>query len=400
MYLKLAPQFIPSLLIWAELCRAFRPMKFRTAFLERALTLFLCSLAVCPTLGAQLAATPRPSATNGLSDEEWQALAAANLVMGNSDLGRPVDRKSKKNGRELSAAQAKQVADLARVFYTKNPKHPQVTEARKIEVFALVSAVQLGDKSVETGLDRLVADLRTDGSLPGELRAQCAAAHDFTVAARGAKDQSGRLVNVEKVARDLIKEFPREAPGYEALMALCRARESVKAEPLARELLVSEAPEHVKFEAGLLIQRLGLVGHSLSEIVGQDGAELLAGLPAGEPVVVYSWATWGPGSIDLGQMIQARRFVAIGICMDAQVEKATQAAHRAGLGGKLTYDKNGLDGVLASRLAFSAPGQIYLIDAKGVIADVRGGEGLEAKLKAFGFKTPAIVPTATPKGKG
>jgi hypothetical protein len=127
--------------------------------------------------------------------------------------------------------------------------------------------------------------------------------------------------------------------------------------------------------------------------MGEAGGSLLAELPPGLPLVVYSWATWGPGSIEFGRMIQARRFSAIGVCLDENTEEAATVAHQAGLGGKLAYDAKGLSGSLAERLKFSTAGQIYLVDAAGVIRDVRGGEDLEIKLTALDFRTPVINPT-------
>ncbi|HET7536090.1 MAG TPA: hypothetical protein VFJ90_06535 [Candidatus Didemnitutus sp.] len=363
-------------------------MKPRTIVSWRLPALLLCCCALARGLHAQSA---NPSALlNNSADQDWQALVAAEAAAHDAADAVLAPKNGKQAAIQQSASGAKGVADLARDFYTKNPDHPKANEARKVEVFALIDSVQIGDRTAETRLDGLVTDLRSDPKVPVKLRAQCAAAHDFTATTRKARDRAERFKNVEQTGRSLIKEFPGEPQGYEALFALCQASNPAKAQALASELAGSDAPAEIKFGATVLLQRLALVGHSLAEVLGPEGAALFSGQPSGEPVVVYSWASWGPGSLDFARMIQARRFAAIGICVDADVEKAKLLAAGGGLGGKHSYDSGGLDGVLASRLAFSAPGQIYFVDSSGVIRDVQGGVDLENKFTQFGFKTPVL----------
>ena len=92
-------------------------------------------------------------------------------------------------------------------------------------------------------------------------------------------------------------------------------------------------------------------------------------------------------------MIQARRFAALGVCLDEDTTTAGKTEHQLGLGGQQIYDPKGLQGTVATRLKISAAGQIYFVDREGVIRDVRGGTDFESKLSAFAFQTPVLNPT-------
>ena len=330
---------------------------------------------------------PAPTA----ADHSWAALLAAQDSATQGPAQTPGDAATRIQAQAERAGRSRAVADQAKIFYTANPTHDRTAEARNVEIFSLIASIEDGDATVTGRLGQAVADLRADLSIPVKIRAKGVAAHEFTRAWRGLNSRTQRMETTERIARDLIREFPTEPQGYEALLACGQADVSVKSEQIARELIVSNAPEDIRKSAQGLLDRSALVGSALSAVLGVAGADLLAALPSGEPVIVYSWATWGPGSIELGRMIQARRFAAIGICLDEQVEAAKKAEHAEGLGGKHLYDAQGRQGSMAGRLNFNTAGQIYLVDAQGVIRDVRGGEDLETKLAALGFKTPVLV---------
>jgi hypothetical protein len=225
-----------------------------------------------------------------------------------------------------------------------------------------------------------------------KIRAQAAAAYDFTHTLHGVADQAERKKSTESVARKLLQEFPGEPQAYQALLAVAKASDQPKSEQLTRELIAAQtAPDEVKASAQVILDRFGLMGQSLVAVLADDKEGVGAVLPAKQPVILYSWATWGPGSIELGRMIQARRFAAVGVCLDEDTKQAVKTANALGLGGKHFYDPDGWRGKLATRLKFSTAGQIYLVDADGIIRDVRGGDDLEAKLKALGFSTPPLV---------
>lgn len=285
------------------------------------------------------------------------------------------------------------VADKAKEFYTRHPGDALAAEARRVEILSLIDALEAGDASSSGRLEGAVSVLRSNNQIPTQIRAQGVAAFEFTRGLRDVRGFQARLDATERIARDLIREFPGESPPYEALWAVARARPQEESAKLAREILTSDAQARFKAAAQTLLDRYALLGRDLKSALDESGLKALAKLSTGMPLIVYSWSTSEPGSLEFGRMIQARRFAALGVCLDEDTEAAGKVARSLGLGGEHLFDDNGLQGLAVARLKFSAAGQIYLVDEAGVIRDVRGGEDLEAKLAALGFRTPVINPT-------
>lgn len=348
-----------------------------------------------PTTPASNPATEKSGSLpqSAKTDSDWEALLTAKSTAEANTASMPSEASARAEAKRARAAKHTEVADQAKNYYTAHPDDRRADEARRLEIIALVQSEIEGGDTVGGRLSKATADLRADGKVSPKIRAGGAAAFEYSRAVLGARDELGRRDAVEKSARGLVKEFPEESPGYEALLALSQAGDggTAKAAQVAGEIAASQAPPEIRQRARILVARFGLVDKKLAEVVGSAGAELLAKLPTDQPVIVYSWATWGPGSIELGRMIQARRFAAVGICLDDDIAAAERAQHAANLGGIHVYDAKGRSGTLASALKFTTAGQIYLADAQGIIRDVLGGDDLEAKLASLGFKTPKLV---------
>ncbi len=331
-------------------------------------------------------------ATPSEADKTWEALGKQQTEL---NRGRRVDLGSGRGGDSAGKTNPDRgplldLADGAKGFYTHNPEHDKAGEARQLEVFTLIQLKMEGDETVEGRLDAAVREATGMSSLPEATRAKIAAAQAFT---QGRKDLSGGEADravIKQTARQLIKKYPTQPQGYQALWAIARSGGTVEEGLLAKEIVESSAPVEYRRKAQSLLDRAALVGRPLPDVLGVAGEELLATIPAGKPIIVYSWAEWGPGSIELGRMIQARRFEAIGICLDTDIEAAKEAQHAANLGGQHVYSEKGPEGEVAALLKCNTAGQIYLVDQKGIIRDVRGGDDLERKLRELDFKTPEL----------
>lgn len=347
-----------------------------------ALPLSLAAQAGLPTRIDDPVASGLPPTS--AADVEWQSLLLTKKAAERSDDFEPSDLAARNLKRETRSDLRSKVASEARKFYTSHPNHPFVSEARKLEVLALIEAVEEGEKGETKLLEMRVEAIRSDQSVPSQTRAHVVSAYKFTTAVRGMIDDKLRKAAVEKTARELIKEFPGEAPGYQALLALARAGNSDQAKSLAQIIVSSPAPALIRAGAQTILDREALVGRSLAEVLGQDDLQILTKAGATYPAILYSWASWGSRSLEFGRMIQWRQFNAISVCLDEEIQAAEFAQSQSKLAGLCLYDAAGRNGRLAKALKFDGPGQIYLIDAQGVIRDVRGGEPhLEGKLKAY-----------------
>lgn len=343
-----------------------------------------------PVPPPQLTVIPTPSA-----DAEWLSLLESRNADAVELSASPLQGVGQAAARAKRASKHSAAADKAKEFYASHPAHPQAAEARRLEILSLVQAEENGAAATGNRLDKLVADYRTDSTVAASQRALGAGAFELSRAMRAATTHSERLTAMERAARGLLREFPTEAPGYEALLAVAEASPTDASSTLAAELAAASAPASVKKSAQILSERYALLGRALREQLTIETIDLVGKMRAGEPIVVYSWASWAPGSIELGKMIQARRFNAIAVCLDADLPAAKSVQKKYNLGGEHVYDEKGTLGALAVKLRYSAPGQIYLVDVGGVIREVRGGEDLERKLRDLGFKTPPIAPPSS-----
>lgn len=319
------------------------------------------------------------------ADLAWAALKTEQANAAQLRVQGRADAESIRQAKQTRAGSQKQLADAARKFFTDNPGHEAAAEARTVEIFSLIQAVEDGDDAMTGRLDAATDELRRQTGLPVKERARGVAAHDFAQALRGVATMDGKMIETERVARSLLKDFPSEPQGYEALWAVGRASPGEKADTIARELVDSVAPVELRQSAQLWLARSGLVGRSLAGVLGANKDAAFGQMRAGVPMIIYSWAAWGPQSIELGRMLQARRFAAIGVCLDQDVGAARALASAETLGTEQIYDPAGLKGATAAVLKFSTAGQVYLVDETGIIRDVRGGENMERKLKALGI---------------
>ena len=299
------------------------------------------------------------------------------------------------NAEEVRAAMAPRAAaavahaDRAKNFQVLYPANKNAPDAKLVEVRALVSAVELGDATVEGRLSTAVQALREETTLPSQIRVQAIAAYEFSRRMRGLKTHESRLEAIEEVARSLIVEFPGEPQGYESLLTLANgSADEAKAKKIAHELERMPVPPAIKEETQRLVGRIQLVGQPLAaELTGANETEVKTKLQEGVPTIIYSWATWNPGSLALAARLKvaggAANFIGVNLDQDRTVAEA--AAQREALVGNLVYDSRGREGALAKRLKLGNAGEVLLVDAQGIIREVRGQGELTAKLKQIGL---------------
>lgn len=277
------------------------------------------------------------------------------------------------------------IADRAKAFYRDHPGHARSPEARVLEVSLMIGAARNGDATVEGRLADTVAGLRTNRAVPARHRAAAAGAYDFHVQVRRARSQEERLAAVEKVARGLMDEFPTEPQGFQSLLTLAQISPDGKAEAIVSELARVPQHEETRREAELFARKLALSGQPLAAELA--GANHRREVGTGRPTLVYAWASWSPGSLKFAAELKRRAPAAhlIGVCLDTDVDAATQLAAAQGLPGELIYDPRGREGALAQRLGLRSAPELLICDAQGVIREVRGTADLDRKLKRFGL---------------
>jgi hypothetical protein len=334
---------------------------------------------------ATLANPVKPAEDN----TEWETLAKA------ADAGRIAGLDGTTDAAALKQVLARHAEDLVakadsvKDFVRRNPASAKVVEARRLEAVLLINAVQAGDVAVEARMNATVETLRTDPAVPEPVRAEVAGLTDFFDAARHYANATDRRVAFETVARGLIQEFPNQPQGYESLLTIAGESDEAKGLALARELSDLPAPPAVRAIARSIVARHDLVGQSLAQALGKVEVPEISGLlKDGGPVLLYTWATWSPGGLELARFLADRPgkgggIVALNLDRDVAAAKSWAAANA--LRGTAIYDDAGPEGVLAQRLQATGAPLVYFVDAGGVIRDVRGTDDLERKLGQAGF---------------
>lgn len=265
----------------------------------------------------------------------------------------------------------------------QEPSESPVQHARD-----LLRTVLAGDDSVRGQAAEAVAAALTDKGLLVAERFELATLRELTrVQAYGA-DVNRLRIEREVSARRLMAEFPGESGGYEALMREADNHPNGEhAAALAGELLgMAEAPPAVKSAARLLRDRLDLLGQNWLAVVEEAWGESddRVALSTGRPMVIYTWASWSPGSLrDARELAQAlpAGVALYGLCLDA--DPAARVEDGEGeIPGEPLEDPPGKGGRLARALGVGGAFPVYVIGPGGDFVEVMGERSSPTTLAA------------------
>ena len=367
------------------------PKKLPMKNASRRIFILICFfvMSLCEPLQAQTKATDKTSGPATPADLEWGNLRGAALAPVAPDTGGLSDATTMKNVADRQLTKSRSIADQAKAFYTKNPSHANAGEARKIEAMQLIDAVNLGDTSIEGRMEDAVGAFCRDNRGAESQRAEVAGTYGFSAAMRKRLQGAELYTAYENTARSLMLSYPSQPQGYESLLTIAAGSDEKKGRALTEEILRMPAPASVKVGAQFLLDRLNLVGRPLGDLLTDAGAKTTqTALRSGTPTLIYTWASWSPGSIALGEMLAKRNISQaniIGLNLDEDVVAAGLMAKVHNLPGILHYYNRGLQGALAQRLRVNSAPVVFFIDAKGAVGDVRGMEDIEKKLNAAGL---------------
>jgi hypothetical protein len=287
---------------------------------------------------------------------------------------------------KLTVTERLEAADRFRNIYTDQPASDSAREAKGQEALALLQAAWLGDTTQDIRRRQAVAAVRADKTIPVSLRYHVAATAENQPIRRLSLPLAERLVAYERVARQLVAEFPDLPEAYEPLAHLAEDMpDDQRAQALARDVLHSPAHPVAKAHAQALLDRHALVGGPLVALLDQA----LLKRTAGHPTVIYSWSLYSLRSLRLAQELQKQasaNAVLLGVNLDKDTAKAQSTALAEKLPGEQFYDAEGPTGDLAVRLKFTAPGLAYAIDRQGVVRSVTLAHDAAGKLAAL--RTP------------
>lgn len=308
--------------------------------------------------------------------EEWRALSVSPAT---EDVG-AVQSLGTLEKRDRQKADFLSAAKKIKVFRDKYPNRPEARVAKCLEVKDLLSASLATDSDPDAQSLALAADVRGDSQIPSRNRFEVVSLLEMIRMRRTTGDLTSFLSANETSVRKLIAEFPAEAAGYESFFRLAECQpEDWKGNALASELLTMPAPASVKAMAQEFLDRRGLVGMSLSKIADAAlGTSNPISAAREKPVIVYSWASWNPGSVayakSLKSMVPADA-VLIGVNLDKDLIVARALAQAESLPGDQLYDVRGMESPLARALKLTTSIHVFIANGHEEIREASAERG-------------------------
>jgi len=183
--------------------------------------------------------------------------------------------------------------------------------------------------------------------------------------AKGRLERPELLAELERVAEELILEFPYQPGGYGLLLSVAKGSPPEDARRLALRLLDSPADGPTRQAAARVLAQKDLIATQV-EISGVDLSPY-----EGRSLVIYSWSSESPPPLSImsASFLPEEDFAFIGICLDQDAQAGLRQAADWELPGDQFCDGAAMRGPLAESLALTMVNSVYLVDSAGRLFD-------------------------------
>jgi len=263
-------------------------------------------------------------------------------------------------------------SDLARDFYTRFPNHEMSSGAMSLE---------------QTFMGPFKADVLDYRAARIEQQAL----------KRKAEGESAVLAEMEKGAREMLKEFPEHFVPNQLLLKIARRLDPEKGRRLAEEVRDTKGlSDFVKQEATELLKKLDAVGKPFAlKFTAVDGREVDLAKLKGKVVLVDFWATWCvPCVAELPALkatyakLAPQGFEIVGISFDQKQETLTNFLVKEKMAWPQFFDGKGWRNQFGREFGIGSIPTMWLVDKRGVLRDLNARGALQEKVQKLMAESP------------
>jgi len=280
-------------------------------------------------------------------------------------------------------------ADKAKAFIAQYPNSDKLAEAKRQYARMLQTAVALGNKDRATELEALQAERLKDPNTPEQERFNIRAQALIKEMQAGMKEGDDQLAAYEKVARQLLKEFPKQSEPYQMLLSIAGSADEKHAQVLLKEIAAADIPEELKEQAKALAARYERVGQPLEiKFKATNDQEVDLQNMKGKVVLVDFWATWcGPCVKEIPNVratyekLHAKGFEIVGISFDSDRKKLDDFVEKEKMPWVQYFDGKGWGNEIGKKYGINSIPAMWLIDKKGMLRELNARADLEKKVE-------------------